>query len=297
MTELYRFRSIKYLLREYNELTNQSIYFASPEELNDPLEGFRNIFWQGDQIVWRNFFKQYIYCLLRSITHLKICNDANPPDEIELFIPVEERRDKFIIEASQYPSTRFNDLLSDIYNRIFEKYELDNFIIELVNINRKARTDEVLVYLQIMHSVVVSAIYGALVDRGLEKENQNPYNNLEPKSLVDTLVSMIQADGDVEALEKVFEVANQLFADQLLWSRLSVRSMSQKTTEEYQRFSKVELLLVDYPNSFLKQLVNRLVYPRWYAACFIRECNNSSIWGHYADGHKGVCLYLKQMNL
>ena len=118
MTELYRFRSIEYLLRKYNELENQSIYFASPEELNDPLEGVRNIFWQGDKIVWCNFFKQYIYCLFRSIINLKICGNV---EEFELIIPVEERRDKFLKEMSQILSTNSNDLLSDIYNRIFEK--------------------------------------------------------------------------------------------------------------------------------------------------------------------------------
>ena len=290
MTELYRFRSIEYLLGEYNELENQSIYFASPEELNDPLEGFRNIFWEGDQIVWRNFFKQYIYCLLRNIIHLRICGDSITRDEFELFMPVEERRDKFIEETSKYPSTYFNDLLSDIYNRIFEVNELDSFIIKMGEINRKVRTDEVSLYLQTMHSEVYSEIYGALVVRGLEQENQNPYYKMEPKSPVNSLVKLIQAAGDVEVIEKMFEAANQDFTDQFLLSRLTVRAKSQITPEEYQHISKYEFLVCDFPNSFLKQLVDRLVYPRWYAACFMRECNNSSLWAHYADSHKGVCL-------
>ena len=290
MTELYRFRSINSLLGEFNELENQSIYFASPEELNDPLEGFRNIFWQGDQIVWRNFFKHYIYCLLRSTFRQKLSGDSITRHEFERLIPVEERRDEFILEVSQNPSIRSNELLGEIYNRVFEKYELGNFIIELVRINRKVRSDEVLVYLQVIHSVVVSAIYDVLDDTGFKNEFQSPHSELKPESIVNTLGRMVQADGDVEALEKVFELANQFFASLLLLSRLSVSSMSQKTTEENQCLSNDELLLITYPNSFLKQLVNRLIYPRWYAACFVRECNNSSIWGHYADGHKGVCL-------
>ena len=290
MTELYRFRSIEYLLEEYNELENQSIYFASPEELNDPLEGFRNIFWQGDQIVWCNFFKQYIYCLFRSINNLKLCSYVITRDEFELFIPVEERRDKFIKEMSQSPSTNINDLLSDIYNRTFEKNKLDSLIIELGIKNRKVRTDELLIYLRAINSELFPEIYGAFVAHGLEQEYQNPYKKTELKIPVSTLVDMIQADGDMEVPEKFFELANQFFTDLLLPSRLNIRAKSQNTTEEYQHLSKVELLLVDFPNSFLKQLVDRLVYPRWYTACFIRECNNSSLWAHYADGHKGVCL-------
>lgn len=43
---LYRFRPLKRLL-QYGELEKQEIYFASPSELNDPMEGFRDLFWRG----------------------------------------------------------------------------------------------------------------------------------------------------------------------------------------------------------------------------------------------------------
>ena len=48
---LYRFRSAKSLLGEYQELEQQEIYFAEPNELNDPVEGFKDMFWQGDEII------------------------------------------------------------------------------------------------------------------------------------------------------------------------------------------------------------------------------------------------------
>lgn len=52
---IYRFRTADSLLDRFNELERQEIYFASPTELNDPMEGFKDIFWQGDDIVWKNF--------------------------------------------------------------------------------------------------------------------------------------------------------------------------------------------------------------------------------------------------
>ena len=55
--KFYRFRSLNNLLGKYKELENQEIYFAPPEELNDPMEGFKNIIFNGDLIVWNNFFK------------------------------------------------------------------------------------------------------------------------------------------------------------------------------------------------------------------------------------------------
>ena len=54
---VYRFRSMEYLLGDkYQELERKTIYFASPDQLNDPMEGFRDIVWSGDKIVWTNFF-------------------------------------------------------------------------------------------------------------------------------------------------------------------------------------------------------------------------------------------------
>ena len=50
MTLFYRFRSPISLLEEHQELERQTIYFARPEQLNDPMEGFRDIFWAGDHI-------------------------------------------------------------------------------------------------------------------------------------------------------------------------------------------------------------------------------------------------------
>ena len=37
MVEFFRFRSTDALLDKYQELENRTIYFASPEELNDPI--------------------------------------------------------------------------------------------------------------------------------------------------------------------------------------------------------------------------------------------------------------------
>jgi hypothetical protein len=48
----------------FNELEKQEIFFAAPESLNDPVEGYLDIFWSGDKIVWTNLFKNYLICLM-----------------------------------------------------------------------------------------------------------------------------------------------------------------------------------------------------------------------------------------
>ena len=59
--KFYRFRSMKYLLGEkYQELERRSIYFANPDKLNDPMEGFRDIVWDGDKPMARFRIRELI---------------------------------------------------------------------------------------------------------------------------------------------------------------------------------------------------------------------------------------------
>jgi hypothetical protein len=62
----FRFRSTKYLLGDkYRELEKQETYFCPLDDLNDPTEGFKDLFWR-DEIVWRNLLKHYLLCLMKS---------------------------------------------------------------------------------------------------------------------------------------------------------------------------------------------------------------------------------------
>jgi hypothetical protein len=35
-----------------------------------------------------------------------------------------------------------------------------------------------------------------------------------------------------------------------------------------------------------------MIHPDWYMACFTESYASPSMWGHYANAHKGVCLKL-----
>lgn len=75
--KFYRFRPINRLITDFKELENQSIYFASPNQLNDPMEGFRDITWSGDHIVWSNLFKHYLLCTERLFSILMLTGEAH----------------------------------------------------------------------------------------------------------------------------------------------------------------------------------------------------------------------------
>ena len=54
---------------------NKHIYFSSVEELNDPLEDFLAINFDGDKILWTNFLKNYLFCLFQYRLTLALAED------------------------------------------------------------------------------------------------------------------------------------------------------------------------------------------------------------------------------
>ncbi len=44
----YRYRSATAALDGYHELERSEIYFSTPSELNDPMEGFKDLIWLGE---------------------------------------------------------------------------------------------------------------------------------------------------------------------------------------------------------------------------------------------------------
>ena len=67
MEYVYRFRSMDALLGKRAELEKQEIFFASTKQLNDPVEGYKDMFWKGDVIAWKNFLRHYVLCLMQTI--------------------------------------------------------------------------------------------------------------------------------------------------------------------------------------------------------------------------------------
>ena len=139
MAEFFRFRSIDALLGEHQELEKQTIYFASPEELNDPMEGLREIVWNGDKIVWTNFFKHYVFCLNSCYFLLNVTQHSRRKLETA-DIPILERWDQITIPIEQ-------DLFDDIWERFCNLPHIQEIIEALANTGRKIRYREVVSHL------------------------------------------------------------------------------------------------------------------------------------------------------
>lgn len=280
---MYRFRRLEQILGEaegygrgFDELRKQTIYFSPPEALNDPLEGLRDIFWSGDQIIWRNLLRHYISCVSHVFSLFLVVGETSPLNAQD--IPVYTAR-------SDLPTDALKQLNDRIYQRFFTHQVTAHYPESLANRQSPVRSNELIWHLNIVHPYALKCIHEEFTLSGLMKswgdslfaraEQQldnaricDILNELEPKN-----------DGKESDIHKIMERTAQLLSEQRLLAEYENRHDTLNRN----------LLLIDFPQKYAEQLES-LIHPLWYTACFTSNYHNSSMWGNYAENHQGICL-------
>lgn len=275
MGEIYRLRSTSRLIGHDHELEEQSIYFANLKQLNDPMEGFRNIYFQGDETVWRNLFRHYIHCLhqVRILYSINGEREALTGEDIPVHVNFVREQNKNLVQ-----------LFEEILERIERNVNIRAFLTEVAQIKRKVNVDEVSLYLRIFHLVTLEEIQQTYADHGL-LENYERYPNAArvldefKKSLA--LMNSVEDEGVQEVM---LEISARAIEGLFLLQKYNWATSPESVNEKNRRF-----LLFDFTQAYLDR-IESLIFPGWYVACFMRKCNNSSAWAKYAESHKGVCL-------
>lgn len=277
----YRFRSADRLLGKDGkpgELEKTEIFFASPEELNDPLEGQLSIYWSGDTIVWKNLFKHYLFALTSTYLDVMIFGGDTPQNE-NIRIPL---------------SLDTNDIKGKILiNKVFSIYNNNHMLLEtiesLAHNNAKVDESQLSALILPLHQELLHCVYKAF------KQLEYP----------DIGLSFLEAQADQR--EKAFKHAiipanrNQVFTDKndraRAFRRLHFNSEQHRVMLSYKEKTArpgFNFITHVFPYSFIKAL-KRMMYPDWYTACFMSKCDDSSLWGSYGINHTGLCLKYKAL--
>ena len=281
MAEFYRFRSIDSLLGEHKELEEQTIYFASAEELNDPMEGLRDIVWDGDEIVWSNFFKHYVFCLNRCYFLLNVTQHPRKLETAD--IPILERWDEIRIPIE-------TSLFDDAWDRFGNLPYIQEIIEALANTKRKIRYREIVFYLGSIQTFgLLDAIQKSYIDHLLISEFQTFQSPQELSKAVgmEMLLNAIKQTQEYEnedLLDAVYQISEEMRHNIELTVQYNTRTHPPEILDGINRTT-----MLDFPKVYVEQL-DRLLWTDWYTACFTESYCNSSVWAKYADGHKGVCL-------
>ena len=282
MEKYFRFRSMDALLGKYQELEKQTIYFANPEELNDPMEGFRDIVWNGDKIAWTNLFKHYTLCLHRVFSMFRVIGGS---EELNVRnIPILYSQDELLTPQEK-------DLFNSIWQKFFNVSKMEEITEAIVDTRRKIRYREIIYYLQIIHFILLETIRKLHITRGLMSESEMP-------QLSEELIAT-----SVEQILKIIELTEGIENDQQLdifWEIQTIFDDNRRLIQLIQQYNSCkisneiltknnELVIFDFPKVYVEKLKN-LPFYKWWTACFTKSYDNLSVWGHYADGHRGACL-------
>jgi hypothetical protein len=285
-TRLYRFRSLSRLL-DQGELLNQEVFFASPDSLNDPMEGFRDIFWRGDAIVWENLFKHYLLCLEWGYSILSLGGEGQPLSWKN--IPI------LNVGAIEF-SAQYKDRIDKLVAAFLGNDAVRSLIQSLAARTRSIRREELAAYLQPVHTLALSVIQENYRGYGLAKPTDtDPGIGVYLKQIMDHSKQRLD---QIDRLSVDVPDSERFIA--------TVFTANREMVEEMQllyRYNNAEnpiganraFVLFEFPNEYVTKL-ETLVYPDWYTACFMKECRDSSVWGSYRDKHTAACLIFKVGN-
>ncbi|UPG92698.1 hypothetical protein [Luteibacter aegosomatissinici] len=272
MSSYYRFRPIDRLLGKSRELETQTIYFAGPDELNDPMEGRADVMFRGDDIVWENLFRHFVACLTWAVV-ASASGEDRPIRVVDM--PIEDPLDSKVESVVR--------AIEELADRLVATPEIQMLVAHLANRGSPASESELRFYLKQLHPAWTVAILDALPGHPLggNVSVATPPDVLAVVRATDETLAGMAGKSDVESrLEAMFQAA-EVRAQQRnvhLWAK------TDRPAGPNHRF-----VYLDFVDHYLTGL-RRLLHPDWYTACFMDDVGNSAVWGHYANGHRDVCL-------
>lgn len=273
---LYHYRPVKNGLIEIEKGT---FHFSDREELNDPIEGYIQIFWQGDKPAWEGLFRNYIASFFYSIFNYLVEAPYN-----------------IICDTAVIPSIkRFCDIpLGELLEDLGNTFIADDCIKEIIDLLGQNKTQYSAKQLKILLRLIHETAYSVCVEKikknklcsGLipEPDTSMLLKNIKKEIPVD-MWSKIGAK-DQTVLTKVVEATLDSLEDQIELQMAFCEDAGDLTFSQRQIWFKLH---VDFPDLYIRQM-QEMIYPKGYVVCFSGNGTNSVMWGNYADNHRGICL-------
>lgn len=268
---MYRFRKIENLLGECEELEKQEIYFSDISSLNDPMEGFREYFWSGDLVVWKNLLRHYLLCLERIVTLAWVREELFTSEDIPVFLG-----------EGMLPTTEYKQMFLEICDRFFEIDGVNEYLEFLASSPRKISREELCIHLTFIHRLACQII------AEIHKEHHELQLNLSmshadySNRLKQYVGAWREIGNNKEDLRKIDALFTRPLDLELMVGSDDIPIIKRNWFA----------ILTQFPKDYLNEII-KLLYPEGYVACFVDDCTNAAVWAHYGDGHRGVCLKFK----
>ncbi|MBE0508723.1 MAG: hypothetical protein IBX50_18725, partial [Marinospirillum sp.] len=285
---LFRFRSAKALLDDtpenggFQELEKQTIYFAKPEELNDPMEGLSDAFWDGDDVLWENFFNHYVLSLLW-YTHKWL---LYKPDEIH-----EAKVDAWLTE-DDLPTDMFRALYHELCSDVCTTVEAPELAHILGRRTLPLRRERLINLIFLVHQDAVPHLFRVLKKHGLVRDELPPKaSDVKPvKTTLECWEEMALSPSKTnmpieDQLELLSSITNRVSHE----LDLGMLTRIERLDEGH----KLLALMSRFPEMYVDAFLRDLHFTPCRVACFSRQCTNASMWGTYGSEHRGAALIFR----
>lgn len=249
----YKFRNLESVF-DYKELENQEIYFALPEELNDPMDCQPKIVFEGDNILWLNLLRNLLVNLTSDAMLINCINHPTIPFSSQYY------------DMTSSMSLLHNEYLNKLYNDVYSYLENDLETISniLAKFDKPIPKDFVSIILFKIMDLYISVLDKYTHKNKLHKDKYNNYIN----EIINTINFFKDIDTEVYDYRK--------FSDILAYYNTK--------NDEYKKHFTFDFFM-NYINRF-----NEFLFPYIRIASFSKIYSNTLMWSHYADEHKGICM-------
>ena len=286
--KLYRYRTIQSALLE---LENGSFHFAEPEELNDPIEGYLKIFWQGDKPAWEGLLKNFICSLFYNLqTYLLMARNFGGGQKNYL---QDFQNRVFIMNLRQFDNSPLNQIFNELSEKFFRARETQEVVNFYGNENIKCYGKEIEFILRTVTDAACHLCIKKCKSLGLIP---NDFDENFFDVAYEISFEELKNIGDVERRRQIDAIEN-LNCDTMESGLLALKLNRRNVTDlNYELKQKILRLKIFFPHIYAMQL-KEIMYPNGYVVCFSETPTNSAMWGNYADNHKGICFIYETENL
>ena len=310
---LYHYRSIECAVLE---IGNGTFHFASRNELNDPIEGYLCVYWQGDKAAWEGLFRNYVCSLMQAIQLRLLAVDEKMLETRFL-----------MVDIRMFDNVPMGEILKKLGNSFLQE-EIVQKLAEFYGKNTlRCSKKELQLIFRSVHGKALKLCFKALGEKHLisadvAEKFQMGVRVDSAGSIVELLNEMPTDEAQrlafINVVEDVFEdyielqfvqfgMANEDFlygerydsgvtvekktGESTKVNRGTMNITSAVTESSYagRQYRDWMSVIIDFPRTYITELED-LVYPEGFVVCFSGKNDDSSMWGNYADNHKGVCL-------
>lgn len=287
--EFYRYRNIESALAE---IENGTLYFASHEELNDPIEGYVKLYFQGDQPAWEGLLNNYVSSLFVCINKYLVTS----PQKYDKKESIKEILKDFQSHAVLVDIHAFDDVpLGNHLKSLGERFLDDKLVQKLVKCygdgNLKCSSKELQLILRSVHHKAFSICIQHLKSNNLIP---NFLENDRYKNLPDFPFETVSKVTGIERKIAV-DVAENMCSDMMEYMSFIIKSrqkasfIEKNVPYDYKQHVTWANIQVNFPKLYVEQLYD-VIYPNGYVICFSTKATDSAMWGNYAQNHEGICF-------